>query len=412
MLKRLRLTDFKSFVDEAVDFAPLTLLVGANASGKSNCLDALHFLRELIRDLSVSDILDGEQGLAAWQEPSPGIRGGSAGACRIGTSSFTIESTWATPPFPEEDLPARESLVHRIRCRTQPDPDWIEEGIYSGEAVWLEVTEAQEGTWTAGSVWRGPAGPVKMPSRTGCSILWQVPWTVLTHYPLDAPGVEVLGLALHEAFQRIYPLDIRPERMRGYGQMKRPQLAPDGSNFSGALAHLCESSEEKQAIVDWLTELLAPEIADIDFVGVKELGDVMAILVEKDGKRVPARGLSDGTLRFLGLLLALRTAEPGSLFLIEDIDSGLHPARVHVLVEFLEALVRERDVQVIATTHAPVVLQALSRETLLSAVVFGRVPGHEGTLMRRLGDLPHFEEALARKGIDELFATGWLEMAL
>jgi predicted ATPase len=200
--------------------------------------------------------------------------------------------------------------------------------------------------------------------------------------------------------------------MRGYGQMKRPQLAPDGSNFSGALAHLCESSEEKQAIVDWLTELLAPEIADIDFVGVKELGDVMAILVEKDGKRVPARGLSDGTLRFLGLLLALRTAEPGSLFLIEDIDSGLHPARVHVLVEFLEALVRERDVQVIATTHAPVVLQALSRETLLSAVVFGRVPGHEGTLMRRLGDLPHFEEALARKGIDELFATGWLEMAL
>ena len=42
MLRRLRLVDFKSFADEAVELAPLTLLVGANASGKSNCLDALH----------------------------------------------------------------------------------------------------------------------------------------------------------------------------------------------------------------------------------------------------------------------------------------------------------------------------------------------------------------------------------
>jgi hypothetical protein len=41
-------------------------------------------------------------------------------------------------------------------------------------------------------------------------------------------------------------------------------------------------------------------------------------------------------------------------------------------------------------------------------VVFGRVPEHEGTIMRRLGDLPHFKETLERKGIDELFSTGWL----
>jgi predicted ATPase len=138
----------------------------------------------------------------------------------------------------------------------------------------------------------------------------------------------------------------------------------------------------------------------------------MAILVERDGKRVSVRSLSDGTLRFLGMLVALRTAASGSVFLIEEIDGGLHPARLHVLVEFLEALAREGRIQIIATTHSPAMLQAVSRATLLSAVVFGRVAEHEGTIMRRLGDLPRFEETLERTGIDELFATGWLEMAL
>jgi len=32
--------------------------------------------------------------------------------------------------------------------------------------------------------------------------------------------------------------------------------------------------------------------------------------------------------------------------------------------------------------------------------------------MRRLGDLPYFNEVIQRKGIEELFTTGWLEMAL
>ena len=47
MLKQIRIIDFKSFADEEVALAPLTLLVGANASGKSNFLDALWFLHGL-----------------------------------------------------------------------------------------------------------------------------------------------------------------------------------------------------------------------------------------------------------------------------------------------------------------------------------------------------------------------------
>lgn len=77
-----------------------------------------------------------------------------------------------------------------------------------------------------------------------------------------------------------------------------------------------------------------------------------------------------------------------------------------------ESAVRQGEVQVIATTHSPVVLQWLSQERLRDTLVFGRVPEHQGTIVRPLGKLPYFEEVIQRKGIEELFSTGWLKMAL
>jgi predicted ATPase len=82
MLKRIRLKDFKSFVDEEVELAPLTLLVGANASGKSNFLDALRLLQGLSLDLALAQILEGEDNSRpdAW----PGIRGRTSETPRFG----------------------------------------------------------------------------------------------------------------------------------------------------------------------------------------------------------------------------------------------------------------------------------------------------------------------------------------
>ena len=78
----------------------------------------------------------------------------------------------------------------------------------------------------------------------------------------------------------------------------------------------------------------------------------------------------------------------------------------------MEQVTEQRDIQVIATTHSPTVLQGLSETSLGNAIVFGRIPETPGTVMRRLGDLPAFDEVVDRKGIEHLFSTGWLERAL
>ena len=372
MLKQIRLIDFKSFVDEEVTLAPLTLLVGANASGKSNFLDSLWFLHGLTLGLEVGEVLDGEEPAHRNGEPWPALRGGSREASRLGTTRFEIRTVWSGFALPPPNVPPSSDIPYRIICQTKPAPR-IDKELSDSLVIAADALVSGLG---------------------------------------EGPGPGGLSSRLAQAIGQVRQIAIRPERMRDYGQLKRPLLATDGTNFSGALHHLCMEREERQNLVDWLSELLAPEIADVDFIEVKELGDVMAVFVEKDGTRVSARSLSDGTLRFLGLLLSLRQAEPGSTLLIEEVDSGLHPTRIRVLMELLRQATRDRGVQVIATTHDPTCLEYAGDEALQDTIVLGRVPEHSGTIMRRLGDLPHFDEVIKGRGISDLFTTGWLEMAL
>lgn len=375
MLKRIQLIDFKSFVDEDVELAPLTLLVGANASGKSNFLDALWFLYGLTLGLEIGEVLDGEERAHRNGEPWLGLRGGSKEASRLGTRQFEIRTQWRGL---WDGVPADPDVRHHIVCNTRPLPLIVDEKCGAAGGALRNLVS------------KGFLSGVGKSSESG------------------GPATVLAG----RGFGLIRKIAIRPERMRDYGQLKRPHLAADGANFSGALHHLCADPEERRTVVDWLTELLAPEIVDIEFIEIEELGDVMAMFVENDGTRVSARSLSDGSLRFLGLLLSLRQAPRGSTVLIEEVDGGLHPARTRVLMEFLHQATHQRDLQVIATTHDPTCLEFLGPAEQRSAVVFGRIPEHRGTIMRRLGALPHFDEVVKRQRISDLFTTGWLEMAL
>jgi predicted ATPase len=385
MLKRIRLKDFKSFVDEEVEVAPLTLLVGANASGKSNFLDAIRFLKGISFDLSLSEVLNGET--RARPDAWPGLRGRAEETARLGSDTFTLDTLWLAPESGRrasaEGLQGnRVEIQHSITCRVAPSV-----ALEAEKYVEMGVTN------------------YAFRSGSGRSILGDQDLQRAQKFPEES-AIKKLGAALQE----IEFLSLNPANMRGYG--RQDLMGEDGENFSGLLAIWCSDPEEKKGFVAWLREFCAPEIEDIDFLEVKELGDVMAMFVERGGKRISARSISDGTLHFLGTLLALRTAQPGSVILIEEIEAGLHPTRIRLLVEYLETVTRERQIQVIATTHSPVVLQWLSDESLRNTIVFGRVPDHEGTIMRRLGDLPHFNEVVERAGIEEMFTTGWLEMAL
>ena len=75
MITSLRLVNFKNFADETLHVGPFTLIVGANASGKSNIRDAFRFLHGIGRGYTLAEILGGKNGGGGQKEWDP-IRGG------------------------------------------------------------------------------------------------------------------------------------------------------------------------------------------------------------------------------------------------------------------------------------------------------------------------------------------------
>lgn len=405
MLTELRLQDFKSFQDQTVEIPPLTLLVGANASGKSNLLDALLFLHGLARGLPLTDVLRGrsEGGRLVW----PGIRGGSGEAVRKGASEMTIHSRWRLDG---------ETLTHRLRCLGGEHPLVVSEALTSDQVQpYLFDTDAAALGGRAGLDGSNLRVAVKRQGK-GSSVV-QVHAATRSVLGQLTAGAGVARAAIEgrdrlvAAMRAAFFLDITPAQMRDYAPKGADFVGLSGERVSSVAWAICQDVDKKADLVDWLAELCAPDLVDID-VSTTDLGDVMIVLVEQGGRRIPARSLSDGTLRFLGELIALRTAPPGSLLLMEEIENGLHPTRAHLLVEAMEAATRSRGVQVIATTHSPLVLNALSPDSLRHAVLVARPPGSTGTLLRPLGELPDFDAVVERRGVDRLLASGWLERAL
>ncbi|WP_253899628.1 AAA family ATPase [Corallococcus carmarthensis] len=406
MLDSIHLKNFKSFADAEVKLAPLTVLVGANASGKSNLLDALRLVQRLGLGLTLTEAIQGRR--EAGREVFRGLRGGSAGLARTNQSSVELSFSWSF---------GNGLWRHHMGLQTldMGEPEFLWEALKHevGGMTAFDVNYVSDG---AGHRWSGSLGGRPLPRedvalnkalKGANRSLLRSARNIAAHQS----GFPVTPLLLCRTLESTVLLELIPERMRSYCPKQDLELAAEGENISSILWSISQDDGARQEWVDWLSELCAPEISGLDFIET-ELGDVMLVLVEKDGTRTPARSMSDGTLRFLGTLVALRTVPPESIVMLEEPETGLHPQRIHLLVEFLEAVTRERNIQVIMTTHSPQVLDALSSEALKNTVLCARSPEQEGTVLRRLGDLPHFEEVSKKSNIEHLFTTGWLERAL
>src|SRR5207248_899581 len=129
----------------------------------------------------------------------------------------------------------------------------------------------------------------------------------------------------------------------------------------------------KAALIDWVRELAPTEVVDIDFPA-DQIGRVLLTLVEPGGRRISAYSASDGTLRFLAIAASLLSNDAMRLYVLEELDIGIHPTRLHLLLQLIEQQVKTGKVQVLATTHSPQLLELLSQEARASSVLAYRDP--------------------------------------
>jgi predicted ATPase len=204
-------------------------------------------------------------------------------------------------------------------------------------------------------------------------------------------------------------LDPLPAILRDYSS-KVARLGEDGEGFA-ALIHEIESNGGKAALLEWLRELRPDEVDD--FYALEGLNNDFMVAIKEGKKEFRAPVLSEGTLRFIALAAAFFQPSMPKVLVIEEIEKGLHPSRLRLLLELMRSQSKRTGTQVFATTHSPTLLNWLTEEDRKTTFICTRDVETGATKMRSLAEVPKLEELIKKNyNLDQLFEEGWLESAL
>ncbi|NJR66007.1 MAG: AAA family ATPase [Leptolyngbyaceae cyanobacterium CRU_2_3] len=359
LIHQLQITNFLSYGSsgETIDLQPLNVIIGTNASGKSNLIETLGLLRALPQDLSIP-IREGG-GIREWlwkgnQSLNPPI-----------AQLETLVS------YPDGIMPLRyriqitataqrleivdEAIENEHPINQEPDVYFFYR-YQTGNPV-LNVRTAPEAR----------AGEISHRSRRSLRREdLKLDQSVLSQRkdPDQYPELTYLGNRFAEI--RLY----REWNLGRYTPPRLPQkpdlpedfLSEDASNLGLVLNNL-QSRIGTRKIVTYLKKFYDP----IEEIIPRISGGSVQLFIREEGlsEPIPATRLSDGTLRYLCLLTILCHPTPPPLICLEEPELGLHPDVIPTIAELL--IEASQRTQLIVTTHSDALISALSEvpETVL-----------------------------------------------
>ncbi|WP_273698072.1 AAA family ATPase [Selenomonas noxia] len=392
MLKSIYLYNFKSFAEAELPLEQLTLMIGSNASGKSNALEALWILSQLATGRELSVILDGER------RSDGRVRGGSAACPRVPFQSFELGCTYQATEYDIEYritirvddhiVVERESLKRITKDKNTTLFETLDER--STENILVHYLSDKYDEYWLRSV-----------CERNASVLSQLHGQMLKDgAALKRSASDIL--LLREAFDNIFLFQPEAWRMRDYVRISERELRFYGENLSAVLYDLCEKKHCGKDILNVIEELPDNGIEGIDFIKT-DAGDVMLALKElSGGGRMDARQLSDGTLRCLAILAAVYSEPEGSMIVVEELDNGIHPSRIAKLLYAVQQIAAERHLMLVITTHNPAVMDAVDPDHMDGVVLCYRDKEDGASSFRRIVDLPDYLRLVAKGTMGEL----------
>lgn len=423
MLTSLRLTNFKNFQDTRLSLGAMTLLVGTNASGKSNLRDAFRFLHGISRGYILAEIM-GEKwvdgGVLQWR----GIRGGTREATYLQAETFVLEVTWEDTVADTEDTNTAKNK-YRYCIEVAPNlkykpPLLVREALYENDVTVFETPNSRVTAFFGQAIkvaFVPDASPLDQSVKLD-EMFFGNNQPVLSQFAariaLGGRFTPQLQRAVHQAMAVLGSmrfLDLSPDAMRRSSLPGQTVLGDRGENLSSVLQAICQIEEGKKTLLSWLQELTPMDTVDFGFVPDLQ-GGVTLIIKEKNGQQTSAYSASDGTLRFLAMAAALLGEEAAGFYFFEELDNGIHPTRLALLLQLIEQRVADSSIQVVATTHSPPLLRLLSPKSLEHAsLVYRSVEIPEARIMRLL-DLPEARRVVREQDVARLLESGWLEDAV
>ena len=345
-LSKLQVQHYKSLDDVSVDFAPdVTLVVGPNGVGKSNFVDVLRFLRDaVVEDLEHAVTKrEGIQRLLQTYKTKP---------YQIG-----IEIHFGWRP---SDPPVIRIANYKLRFKA------IRGGNYA--------VESESGTYFE------LFAPKEFPK-------WQFDRSSIPDVSIDSLALVLASktspdsppsngfVAQHIAewnFCTIYPNTLRKPAVAD----RDLQLKESGENWASVIKALKRSPKGREAL-DRIYDAMRTVLPGFIEVSIQTVGSYLVPLFkfrmqgegEGEGELVsfdPVQ-LSDGTLRFFGILLAAYQLPAPKLLVIEEPEQTIYPAALAVLADVFKEV--GRTTQVLVTTHSPHLIQFFAPEQIRVAVM-------------------------------------------
>ena len=387
MLKRIHVKGYKSFADLEVEIEPLTVLMGPNAAGKSNFLDALQLLSKLGASRTLKEAFDAPyrgKPLESFSFGEQGIKGLVAQE-RL---RFSIEA----------DLRLSDAIIRsvdqHIRDMRSPGSDAADRGNgnrparvrerdlrYRIEVEMLPrvgVLRVADEYLTALNQRGEPTGKRKpFLERQGDRLHLRhegqahptyydrfLDRSILSmpHYPPHYPH---LVAARRELESWLFFYFEPRERMRAANPVKEVRhIGLRGEELAAFLNTLKATDERQFRGIEKALHMLMPNIDGIE-VEVSDLGEV-ELRVREGEVAVPAGVLSEGTLRMLGLLALTGVEEAPALVGFEEPENGVHPRRIQLIAELLNTQRTLNNTQYIVTTHSPVLVDLLETRSLFA----------------------------------------------
>lgn len=418
MLTRLEVDGFKNLLGLTVDFGPFTCIAGENGTGKSNVFDAIQFL-SLLADMSMMEAAQRVRSVHEERSGDPRDlfwNGYDSTERRMSFAAEMIVPREVEDDFGRQTSPTmsflryelrigyespgpmekigrlkllHEQLLHinqgdapsRLRFRHSPS-DFRSRVIFGRRsgAAFISTYEDDDGEPVVSIHQDGGSRGQPRPAAAA-----RAPATVIsTITRSDDPT----ALAARREMQSWRRLALEPSALRTSDRYVDPRvMGADGRHSAGALFRVAMSDpgghpEKVYArTATRLAELAGVAVHGID-VEADDVRELMTIyLTERSGLRLPARSLSEGTLRFLALCILLEDASVEGLLCMEEPENGLHPANVPSMVRLIQDLAVDAHAepgpdnpfrQVVVNTHSPWVVQLIDPASLLFATTMSR----------------------------------------
>lgn len=383
MITKLEIDGFKTFRNFQMEFAPLTVIAGTNASGKSNLFDALQLLSRIVEhDLKTAfedqrgdptelftvydkDVMSNNIKLAVEMLVNKKVQDKFGGETALKYTRMRYEIQ-IIRRMNDRGIPELIVGHESLMAIKHKQDEWVKNYIPKNQVEdWRPKVESGkrgvpyiETENDRISLRQDGSGGMK--KEFPLPNIFQSIITIVNS--VDFPHV----LAAKEEMQQWRFLQLNPEDLRiPSGYLDKNIITHSGKNLSGALNRIKHNDKFALKNIERRLNSVLPNIKKIEVVDDAAGRQYVLKIINQDGRFFSSRVLSEGTLRLLALCTFLYDPEFGGVLCFEEPENGVHPGRIKYTAELLADIATDfADTgellnQVIVNTHSPVLLKAI-----------------------------------------------------